>query len=255
MDGCTRGEYRQVVAYGGPGVNPEIFGLVVARGGSKGIPGKNVRLMAGKPMIYWTIQAALKAKGLTRVFVSTDDHEIADICSHYGAEIPFLRPPALSTDTSTSVEVVVHFLNWLEQNQPCVPPFIMLLQPTSPLRTSVDIDAAIELQQEKDSAAVVSVVRSTHPPHWLKTISSEGFLQSWMNGDMPTQRQQVSHLYELNGAIYLVNTEVFLRLQTFTPDRTAPYIMPPERSLDIDTFWDFTLADLVLRKMDDQDEN
>lgn len=224
----------------------EIVGLITARGGSKRVPRKNVTLVAGKPLIAWTIEAALEAPSLTRVMVSTDDSEIAEISRHYGAEVPFLRPVELSSDAATSVEVALHALNWLARSEQVLPDFMVLLQPSSPLRTSDDIEAAIALRREKMAEAVVSVCEVAHRPQWLRCVGPDGALVPWRVGPLVCAHDE-GRLYQLNGAIYLVGTDVFLRERTFFPLRTLAYVMPPERSLDIDLPWDCYLADLILR--------
>lgn len=224
-----------------------ILALIPARGGSKGVPRKNVKLLAGKPLIVWTIDAALKASGLTRVVVSTDDPEIAETSRRYGAEVPFLRPAELASDKASSVDVTMHAVAWLEDNQRYRPDFILLLQPTSPLRTASDIEAAIAVQRNKKAQAVVSVCKVTHPPQWLRRLGPDGELLPWQDGIEPSWRQDADPVYQLNGAIYLIRTEALVNKKSFFPDGTFAYIMPHERSLDIDTSWDFYLAELILK--------
>lgn len=218
-----------------------VVAVISARGGSKRIPRKNVLPLAGKPMIAWTIESALCAEGLSRVIVSTDDAEIAEISKQFGAEVPFFRPTELAGDSATSVDVVLHVLDWLLRNGEPLPSFILLLQPTSPLRTVGDINASLALQKEKNASAVVSVCESGHSASFLKRINSSGELLS-VSIDDPSER-----IFQLNGAIYLVSTAVFMKEKTFTPSNCFAYIMPQERSLDVDTPWDFHVADLVLK--------
>lgn len=226
----------------------EIIGLITARGGSKEIPFKNTKLLAGKPMIVWTIQASLESRDLSRVIVSTDDVYIAEVSREFGAEVPFMRPKKLAKDNSPHIDVIIHTIEWLRINDNYFPDYIMLLQPTSPLRTSKDIDQAIDLAIGKYADSVVSVSESPAHPYKIKQIDKNGMLIDFVytpKGYLP--RQSLTQAYFENGAVYLTRTEVIQKQRTFYPDYTFPYIMPVERALDIDTPWDFYLADLVLR--------
>ena len=191
--------------------------IITARAGSKRLPGKNSMHLCGKPLIAWTVEAAVKSRRLGRVLVSTDDKKLARICQKYGAETPFLRPAALAKDHSTHVSVIRHALGWLRRHGGR-PGYFMILQPTSPLRTTADIDAAIRLAEKKRAPAVISV-----------------------------RRLGSSELCVPNGAIYLNRTRDFLREGDFFPKKTLPYLMPNERSVDIDTREDFTRAKRLLK--------
>jgi len=225
-----------------------IVAIIPARGGSKGVPRKNVKALAGKPLISWTIEAALAARQVARVMVSTEDPEIAEVARRSGADVPFVRPVELASDTATSIDVAVHALDWLRQTEHAEPAVVLWLQPTSPLRTTDDVEAAVALQSERQAPAVVSVCATTHPPQWLKRLGSGGELLPWHAGEEPERRQDATPTYQLNGAIYLIQTSVLLQQRTFVPAGAVAYIMPPERSLDIDTPWDFHLAELILKE-------
>ena len=226
---------------------PKILGLITARGGSKGIPKKNVRLLAGKPLIAWTIEAALLSRHLSRVIVSTDDLEIAEISRQWGAKVPFMRPAELAQDDSPHVPVVTHAFHWLESHEKAQFDYALVLQPTSPLRSSGDIDNAIQLALEKDADSVISVCEAPSHPYQTKRVVDDK-LQNFISipeGYLP--RQELPPAYAVNGAIYLVGRDVIVNNHTFYTDRTYAYVMPPERSLDIDTPWDLYLAELILR--------
>jgi CMP-N,N'-diacetyllegionaminic acid synthase len=225
----------------------KLLAIIPARGGSKGIPRKNIKPLAGKPLIHWTIEAALRCSAIDRVIVSTDDREIADISVQAGASVPFLRPPELSTDTSKSLDPVLHLLDHVKSSDQYIPDSILLLQPTSPLRTSADIDAAIELQTQKDRDAVVSVCEVSHPVTWFRQLDADGKFISISDEELVTRRQDAGKLYQLNGALYLIKRNIILEEQTFLPKNTFAYIMPVENSIDIDTPWEFHLADLIMR--------
>jgi len=223
-------------------------GIVPARGGSKGIPGKNLKPVAGKPLIAWTIETALAATMLDRVIVSTDSPEIADLARRYGAETPFMRPAELAQDDTSGVAPVLHAVHWLAENEGYHADLIMVLQPTSPLRIPADIDRAIELACEKKADAVVSVAPVEAHPYWMKQRDRDGRITDFMNPDQPIERRQdLPELYALNGAIYLVRRDVLMEQETFYTDNTFSLVMPVERSLDVDNPWDLYLADLILK--------
>lgn len=225
-----------------------MLGLVTARGGSRAIRRKNIRLVAGKPLVAWTIQAALDCRSLNRVVVSTDDAEIEEVCLKWGAEVPFRRPVELAQDNSPHVDVIAHAVEWLMTNEDYCPDYIVLLQPTSPLRTAQDIDGAVALALQRNADCVVGVSESPAHPYLNKRITEEGKLVDFVDtpkGYLP--RQSFPPAYIVNGAIYLARRDVLLRERTWYTSRTYPYIMSPEHSLDVDTSWDLYLADLMLR--------
>ncbi len=228
-------------------LKPVIWALIPARGGSKGLPRKNVKMLAGKPLIAWTVEAARASEYLAKVIVSSDDAEIIEIACRYGAMAPFRRPDELASDTTSSVDVALHALEWFARCQQEKPEFLMLLQPTSPLRTTEDIDAICSLQEEKNADAIVSVCPGAHPPHWLRSLKPGNVLQAWNIDADVARRQDCPAAYQINGALYLVRTEMLAAERTFMPPGTLGYIMPPERSIDIDTPWDFHLTDLILK--------
>ena len=225
-----------------------ILALIPARGGSKGIPHKNIQPLAGRPLIAWSIEAALEAQSVSRVIVSTDDEKIAQTACHYGGEVPFLRPAELAGDAILTIDVVLHTLGWLVENRQTIPDYMLVLQPTSPLRTSEDIEAAIRLGLSKNAAAVVSVCEANPHPYLCKRILEDGTLQDFVSAERQyLRRQDMPDAYALNGAIYLNRTENLLAEKTLHPRHALAYVMPVERSLDIDTGWDMHLADLILR--------
>jgi len=224
-----------------------VLALITARGGSKGLPKKNVLPLAGKPVIAWTISAALQSPSISRIVVSTDDEEIAQVSREWGAEVLFMRPSELAQDDSPHMSVILHAIRWLEAHQEVRPEYVMLLQPTSPLRTTEDIEVAIQLALKKIADSVVSVSLTHHHPYLTKKIAEDGTMADFMGSTQADLRRQVlPPAYILNGAIYLTRREVLLNEQTFHPDRTFPYVMPPERSLEIDDPWDFHLVNLIL---------
>ena len=225
----------------------KIVALITARGGSKGIPQKNIKPLAGKPLIAWTIEAALKSRYIDQVLVSTDDPQIAQVAVDCGAEVPFLRPSELAQDTSSHISVVLHAIAWLEENEQTFPDYLLLLQPTSPLRTSDDIDRAVELALSRDARAVVSVTEMSPHPYLSKPLQADGTLGEFFSVQMDyLRRQDLPPAYALNGAVYLNKIISLKEDRTFLPAGTLAYVMPAERSMDIDTTWDFYLANLIL---------
>jgi CMP-N,N'-diacetyllegionaminic acid synthase len=224
------------------------IGIITARGGSKGIPRKNVLPVAGKPLIAWTVEAALASGRLGRVILSTDDEEIAEAGRLFGAEVPFMRPAALARDDTSSFAVMEHALDWLEQDSG-LPDYILLLQPTSPLRTAADINNAITLATERHSDAVVSVSECSPHPLLARTIRKDGTLEELLKAEHCYQRRQdLPPAYVINGAIYLNQPGSLRATRSFIPRGAHAYVMPPERSIDVDTPWELSLADLLLSR-------
>lgn len=225
-----------------------ILYIIPARGGSKGLPGKNIKLLAGKPMIAYSIEAALKSKYQGTVFVSTDDTAIADAAKQFGAQVPLLRPAELATDSASTTDVIIHSLNYYKQQQ-LIFDLIVVLQPTSPLRTSADIDAAIDALISKQAEAIVSVCENEHHPLWSNTLPDNGSMAQFIREDIKGKnRQQLPVHYRLNGAIYVSFVEAFLKNKGFVHSGTYAYIMPTERSVDVDHLIDFKLAELLLNQ-------
>lgn len=225
-----------------------ILALIPARGGSKGIPHKNIAQIGGKPLIAWTILAAQRAGVLDRVVVSTDDSAIAQVAQDYQAEVPFLRPPELALDDTPGMLPILHAIRWLEEHQNYKPDFVMCLQPTSPLRNAKDIEAAVRLMDEKSADGVVSVAPVKQHPGWMKLVDADGRMSDYLSAnEIAARRQDLLALYALNGAIYITRRGILLEKETWYTPATYAYKMPPERSVDIDSPWDLFLADMILR--------
>ncbi len=227
----------------------EIVGVIAARGGSKSIPKKNIAPVGGKPLIAWTVEAALACRSLARVIVTTDDAEIGAVARRFGAEVPFLRPPELAQDDTPSIDVMVHAIRWLERHERYRPDYLMLLQPTSPLRSAEDMERAVQIAQETDADSVVGVSPAHDHPYWTKSISEDGTLVDYVPiAHLPVRRQDLPAAYVLNGAMFLTRREVLLAQRTFCPGNTRALVIPQERGLDIDSAWDLSLADWILTK-------
>lgn len=223
--------------------------VITARGGSKSVPRKNLAPAGGKPLIWWTVAAAKGAAVSGRIIISTDDQEIATAVQNMGVEAPFLRPAELARDDTPGAASVVHAARWLEEHEGYRPDYVMHLQPTSPLRTAEDIDGAVDLAEHKAADAVVSVTLAADHPYWMKSVGPDGRMRDYVNQEKKVEnRQALPEIFALNGAIYLARREVLLEDGDFYGRDTYAYVMPEERSLDVDTPWDLHLADLVLRE-------
>jgi CMP-N-acetylneuraminic acid synthetase len=215
--------------------------LIPARGGSKGIPRKNIKPMAGKPLIAWTIEAALNAQLVDAVVVSTDDAEIAEISRQWKAQIPFMRPPELAQDDTPGIDPVLHALDKLPGYDA-----VLLLQPTSPLRTAADIDACIRLAHSKQAPSVVSVCEPEQHPYWMYKMDPELGLASLIDVPAFYRRQDLPAVYALNGALYYAHADWLRAHRSFEAENTVGYVMPRERSVDIDTLLDWKIAELLI---------
>jgi len=223
-----------------------ILAIIPARGGSKGLPGKNTRELGGKPLIAWSIAAGRQSGFVDEVAVSTDSPEIAAQASNYGAAVPFLRPEALATDEAKTIDVILHTIAWYD-NQAVTFDLVLLLQPTSPLRTAADINLALELYFSKGAQAIVSVCQADHHPWWSNVLPADGGMQEFLRPEcLNAGRQKLPVYYRLNGAIYLADIDFLKRNRSFWGEKTFAYLMPKERSVDIDDIVDFRLAEVLM---------
>ena len=221
--------------------NRTVLAIIPARGGSKGVPRKNIREVAGKPLIAWTIEEAQKSRYIDRIVVSTDDLEIAETAGQWGGEVPFMRPTELAQDDTPGIAPVIHMLTHIQP----VYDLVVLLQPTSPLRTVEDIDGAISLMMSRKARACVSMVEPDKSPYWMYSLDSSGKLLPLLDGDYAC-RQEIPAVYALNGAVYVAESSWLVRMRTFITDETVAYIMPKDRSIDIDTETDLAISAIIL---------
>lgn len=217
----------------------KVLGLIPARSGSKELPGKNTKIFAGKELIGWTIEAAKKSKVIDRVVVSTDCKNIAEISEKFGAEIPFIRPVELATDNSSSTDVIMHTLSNIDNVD-----YVILLQPTSPLRTAVDIDLAFHGMLQSNAKSCVSLTLSKSSPYIMYKLNEQSKVKNIVSDAKSyTRRQDFPQSYELNGALYISDINSFKENQSFISNDTFGYIMDAEKSHDIDNFEDFLTAE------------
>ena len=226
--------------------NLSVLAIIPARGGSKGLPGKNIYPVNGKPLIAYTIDAALKATHITKTIVSSDNDEIIKVSAQLGA-IALKRPRELAQDTSSSEEVIRYVIQ-TSSAQGEKFDILVLLQPTSPLRSAEDIDNAIEHMLNNNASAVISVTNIGIKPFKSYYLNKNGFLQGIHNNKSPNiRRQELPDAYLANGAIYGIYVEEFLKTNSLIPNATIPFVMDEEKSIDIDSLADIKLLKSILR--------
>lgn len=225
-----------------------ILAVIPARGGSKGLPGKNIRELAGKPLIAWSIEAGRQSRYVDQLTVSTDSLEIARVAREWGGDVPFMRPSELATDVAKGIDAILHTIRW-HRDRGKTFDLVLVLQPTSPLRTAEDIDRAVEFFFEKNAKAIVSVCPTDHHPWWSNTLPPNGSMKDFLRPELQnTNRQSLPTFYRLNGAIYLADLSFLEDMRTFITEGTFAFPMPLERSVDIDSMLDFRLAECLFAK-------
>lgn len=229
----------------------EVLGLIPARSGSKGVPGKNIKPLMGKPLIGYTFESAVASQRLSRLILTTDSSEIADVGLKYGIEVPFLRPPELASDHSSANDYIHHCLQFLEEREGYHPDLVVLLQPTCPLRISADIDACVDLLARSDADSVVSVAAlpTKYHPNWQFTVSPDGTLHpfstaSWAG--LATARQNLDATYTRNGAVYAFRSNIYNSIKNIYGHKVLAYQMPEERSVNIDDMDDWLKAEAFI---------
>lgn len=226
--------------------NLRIIAIIPARSGSKGLKDKNIKLLNNKPLMAYTIEAAVGSGIFSEIFVSTDSEEYAQIAQRFGAKVPFLRKAELSSDTASSWDVVCDVLQQYSATGLTFDCFA-LLQPTSPLRKAQDIINAFDMMQKKRANAIVSVTEADHSPLWFGTLPKDRSLVNFFRHNQANQpRQQLETYYRINGAIYLVKIDYFSEVADIYQNKCYAYIMDKESSVDIDTAFDFAMAETII---------
>ena len=222
-----------------------ILGVIIARGGSKGLPRKNLRLAGGKPLIAWTIEVGKKSKYLDRLILTSEDAEIIEVAKKWGCDVPFVRPMRLADDNVPGVDTVVHAIQELPGYD-----YVVMLQPTSPLRTVDDLDDCIAHTLAKGANVCASVTDPEKPPHWIFRMDEKNILHPIIEGanSLPQYRQILPKAYLLNGAMFVARCSWLLEHKKFLTDETLGYFMPRYRSLDIDTDMDWLMLEALLGK-------
>lgn len=230
----------------------KILGIIPARGGSKGIPRKNLRNFAGRPLIARTIEEALKVSAIDRLICSTDDSKIASVARSYGCEVPFMRPKALAGNSVPAIDVLLHALDRLEKEGD-VFDAVIYLQCTSPLRMSGHITGAIKRYMDSGAKSLVSVCESEHTPFWTYTIDGGRRLRRIIKGQYASVcRQDLPKAYRSNGAIYINDVKTIRRTRDFYKPAPMPFLMDRLHSIDIDSEVDLDIAELFLTMMKDR---
>ncbi len=226
--------------------------IIPARGGSKGIPHKNIKTLSGKPLIAWAVEAAFKSHVLNRILVSTDDKAIAETAVRLKAEVPFLRPAELARDETPTLPVLQHAVAWLESNEKYTPSVIVTLQPTSPLHRPEHIQEALDLLERTGADSVVSVCLAEHSPYWMKRLEGDRVYPFLKNSFEESRRQDLPLVYRPNGAIYVTRYDVLMKQNRILGEDTRAIVMDAESSVDIDTPLDFKMAELLLRERENK---
>lgn len=222
-----------------------ILALITARGGSKRLPGKNIRPLGGKPLIVWSIDVAKDSLEICDILVSTDDSAIAAVCEEAGAYVPWLRPAELATDTASSVDVALHALDWYEAEKGAVDG-ILLLQPTSPFRTPATVQRGIELFSKHDHQPVLGVSPTHAHPMWMLKMEGDYLVPFMGDYGFRTRSQDLPSAYVVNGAFYLITPAELRVCRSFVGAKTIPLLIEsPQEAVDIDTAWDWEMAESI----------
>lgn len=225
----------------------KVLGIIPARGGSKAIPGKNIKKLHGKPLIFYTINEAKKSKFLDFVVVSTEDKKIEKVTQKYGVVV-VKRPKKLSADSSTSISVLKHAIINLKKTKKFIPDIIVVLQPTSPLRNAADIDGAIKKFLHLKCDSVISMTKVSSLPYWIYKLRGNIAKNIIKKPKKVYRRQDSQKFYQVNGAVYVTSKNMIINHNTIFGKKISAYIMPQERSVDLDTMIDFKLAEILMKK-------
>jgi CMP-N-acetylneuraminic acid synthetase len=231
----------------------KILAIIPARGGSKRVPQKNIRLLNGQPLISFAIQAALQTTDVHRVIVSTDDETIAGVARKYGAEVPFMRPASLAKDSTPDQPVLQHTLGWLKENQNYIPDIVLYLRPTSPFKTSKIITEVIQRMLETDANRVCTMTKcnGVHHPYWMYSLSDDGLAKPFIDGiDISNyyQSQLLPPVYRLNGVVDAIKTSAVYNKNYLNEKNMAVVVVSEESAMDIDTEFDFQVCEMLLQK-------
>jgi CMP-N-acetylneuraminic acid synthetase len=225
---------------------PFILALIPARGGSKGVPRKNLRLLHGQPLIAHSIRTGLSCPSISEVVVTTEDEEIANVARSFGAAIPFMRPRSLASDETAMEPVIQHAITELEALRQVRVDVVVLLVPTNPFRTADDVEAGIKILLETGADSVVSLVEEDYPIAWLQTIVDGKVLPRFPDCNEVHRRQEAPKVFKRNDGFFIFTRETIMDRGVVQGPDTRPYMMEPLCSIDIDNEWDFHLAELLI---------
>lgn len=229
----------------------KVLFVITARGGSKGVPRKNIKMIEGIPLVAFKIIAAQKCKYEKRVIVSTDDGEIAEVSRRYGAEVPFMRPAELATDSASSVDVVLHTMNWVSENLKETYDYVCLLEPSSPFASYKDLDEALRLMEENDADTLLGMKEADVSTNFIHSLDKDGKLSEFYYAikDMKSiRRQDQKKEYTMNGSMYIAKWEYFMKNKLFHSENSIPYIMSEQSSIEIDTMLNYEVACKIAEK-------
>ncbi len=221
-----------------------VLGLIPARGGSKSVPRKNIKPLAGKPLIAHTIEAALKSELIDKLIVSTDDEEIAEVARQYGAEVPFMRPQELADDKTLDFPVIEHAILWLDDNK-WSPDIVVFLRPTNIFRTGEEIDRAIQKILTSDFDSVRGISKAAYPPYWMKRIEGDLLVPFIDTPYAETRRQELPEVFQGNGTIEVIRKHTILEKKSRFGDKVGFLIMPDIAAQDIDSELDFKISEFL----------
>lgn len=229
----------------------KVLFVVAARGGSKGVPRKNIRFLGGIPLIAYKIVSAQKCCYEHRIIVSTDDEEIADIAKGYGADVPFMRPEELSGDTASSIDVVLHAMDWITKNDSEKYNYVCLLEPSSPFASYEDLNASLKLIEEKQADTLLGMKEVEVSSDFIHPLDKQGGLSEFyfsMENMTSIRRQDQRQEYTMNGCMYIARWDYFMNNKQFHSVNSVPYIMSEEKSIEIDTLLDYEIACMLVEK-------
>lgn len=226
----------------------KILAVIPARNNSKGLAGKNIKKLCGKPLVAWTIDAALNSAYLDEIVVSTDSEIIANIARKYGANVPFIRPPELATDSATSFSVIDHCIEYFKQQLGIYYDYIVLLEPTSPLREVTDIDDALKVLMSSNAKSIVGVCKTeSQNPSFLYSIDLDGILSPCLDDTKSNlRRQDINAVYYLEGTIYISEVDYLIKKMGFYHDKTMGYCVPKWKSFEVDDIVDWCCVEAML---------
>jgi CMP-N,N'-diacetyllegionaminic acid synthase len=225
----------------------KVLGIITARGGSKGLPGKNIRAVGGKPLLAWSIEAGAASRYIDRLVLSSDDDAIMEVARSYGCEVPFRRDPRLAADDTPGIDVVLDAIERCPGYD-----WVVLLQPTSPLRSVQDIDSALELCVANDAPACVSVCEARQSPYWMYLLEADARMKPLLPAHPAARRQELPAVYILNGAVYVARQNWLKATRDFKADGCLAYRMPLARSIDVDTHEDLLAVEKQLAERSGQ---
>lgn len=235
----------------------KILAVITARGGSKGLPGKNIKLLGGKPLIAYTIEVAKKSKLISHLIVSTDDKGIAEVAKRFGAEVPFMRPKELATDEAGHLGVMKHAVAFMEKKEGIIFDYVVILQPTSPFKTADDIDNTIKVISAKKADSAVSMIevgKDNHPVK-IKKILNGMVVPYCVKEKEGLRRQDIPVAYKRSGDVYVINRDLLMKKNKIFGKRIAGFLVPSERSVDINNEFDWFRAEYILKKLKEKKQS